>query len=248
MEFPEKEVVASRQSSAELRVGVLASGGGSNLQALLDRFHRRASAAVRVQLVIASRAGVGALRRASEAGVEARVLDPRELPPPEMAAALLAALAAHRIDLVVLAGYLHLVPAAVVERFHGRMLNVHPSLLPAFGGAGLYGMRVHRAVLASGARVSGATVHLVDERYDTGPIVAQWPVPVLASDTPEVLAARVLQVEHRLLPLVLEAFASAREIDENMAAAGGFRLVGGEPPADEELRALIGPVSPSPRT
>ena len=105
-------------------------------------------------------------------------------------------------DLVVLAGYLKLVPAEVIDRYRGRILNVHPALLPAFGGKGMYGHRVHEAVLASGARESGATVHLVDEVYDRGAILAQARVPVLPGDDPETLAARVLEVEHRLLPAV----------------------------------------------
>jgi phosphoribosylglycinamide formyltransferase 1 len=222
-----------------LRVAVLASGGGSNLQALLDRFHAGPGAAARVELVIGSRAGIGALARAEAAGVEGRVLDPRALVPEELAARTLEALEARRIGLVVLAGYMHLVPAAVVERFHGRMLNIHPALLPAFGGQGLYGMRVHRAVLESGARISGATVHLVDERYDTGPIIAQWPVPVLPGDTPETLAARVLAVEHRLLPAVVEAFALQ---EAEAAAVGeplGFALVPGPEVSVEDLKRLV---------
>ena len=109
--------------------------------------------------------------------------------------------------LVVLAGYLKRVPADVVARFRWRVINIHPALLPGFGGHGMYGRRVHEAVLASGARVSGATVHYVDEEFDRGPIIAQWPVPVRADDTPESLAARVLEVEHRLLPVVVEELA-----------------------------------------
>ena len=115
----------------------------------------------------------------------------------------------HRVDLLVLAGYLKLVPAAVIARYRGRIVNVHPALLPAFGGRGMYGHRVHEAVLASGARESGATVHLVDEEYDRGAILAQGRVPVLPGDTPDRLAARVLEVEHRLLPAVVLAAAAA---------------------------------------
>jgi phosphoribosylglycinamide formyltransferase 1 len=100
----------------------------------------------------------------------------------------------------VLAGYLRLVPAAIVRRWEGRMLNVHPALLPAFGGKGMYGRRIHEAVLAARSTVTGVTVHLVDEHFDEGPIVAQWPVPVHPGDTPESLAARVLAAEHRLYP------------------------------------------------
>lgn len=190
--------------STPARIAVFASGGGTNLQALLDRFNVARSELARVELVVASRSGIGALDRAAEAGVRGVVLDPR-LEGERHGESLLDLLQAAQTDLVVLAGYLHLVPGAVVDRFRGRMLNVHPALLPAFGGAGMYGMRVHRAVLGSGARISGATVHQVDERYDEGAIVAQWPVPVLRGDSPETLAARVLRVEHLLLPAAVEA-------------------------------------------
>jgi phosphoribosylglycinamide formyltransferase 1 len=192
------------------RIAVLASGGGTNLQALLDRFNAGGEAVARVEVVVGSRSGIGALERAGRAGVRGAVVDPRG-DPSSHAAELLGLLEGARADLVVLAGYLHLIPAVVVERFRGRMLNVHPALLPAFGGEGMYGMRVHRAVLAAGVRVSGATVHQVDERYDEGAIVAQWPVPVLRSDTPESLAARVLRVEHLLLPAAVEALVRGEE-------------------------------------
>ena len=115
----------------------------------------------------------------------------------------------HRVDLLVLAGYLKLVPAAVITRYRHRIVNIHPALLPAFGGPGMYGRRVHEAVLRSGARESGATVHLVDEVYDRGEILAQRRVPVLPDDTPDRLAARVLEVEHRLLPAIVRAAALA---------------------------------------
>lgn len=193
------------------RIAVLASGGGTNLQALLDHFNGQPDAAARVELVVGSRPGIGALERAERAGVPARVLSPAAQGE-EFAPALLSALDEHRIELVVLAGWLQLLPVAVVERYAGRMLNIHPALLPGFGGAGMYGRRVHRAVLASGARVSGATVHLVDEEYDRGRILAQWPVPVLPDDTPESLAARVLRVEHLLLPAAVEAVVHGAEV------------------------------------
>jgi folate-dependent phosphoribosylglycinamide formyltransferase PurN len=112
----------------------------------------------------------------------------------------LAALGEHDIDVVLLAGYLKLLPAPVIEAYRGRILNVHPALLPSFGGKGMWGMHVHRAVLASGARISGPTVHFVDEEYDQGSIIAQWPVPVLPGDSAEELAARVLAAEHWLYP------------------------------------------------
>ncbi|HMA40012.1 MAG TPA: phosphoribosylglycinamide formyltransferase [Gemmatimonadales bacterium] len=177
-----------------VRVAVLASGGGTNLQALLDACGPAAPA--RVTRVVSNRADAGALERARAAGIPGVVLrDPAD------AAELLAALG--DADLVVLAGYLKLIPAAAVARFPRRMINIHPALLPAFGGPGMYGHRVHAAVLASGATESGATVHYVDEQYDRGPIIAQRTVPVLPGDTAETLAARVLAVEHELLPQVV---------------------------------------------
>ncbi len=132
-----------------------------------------------------------------------------ELADPAEGRAWLAALSAHRIDLVVLAGYLKLVPDTVIDRYRGSIINIHPALLPAFGGPGMYGRRVHEAVLASGSTVSGATVHLVDEVYDHGAVLAQARVPVLTGDTPDTLAARVLDAEHRLLPAVVLAAAAA---------------------------------------
>ena len=117
-------------------------------------------------------------------------------------------LATHRIELVVLAGYLRLVPPDVVSHFRGRILNVHPALLPKFGGPGMYGHRVHEAVIASGERLTGPTVHFVDERFDEGPVIAQMPIRVLPTDTPESLASRVLEIEHELYPRIVEAVAS----------------------------------------
>ena len=181
-----------------MNVAVLASGQGTNLQSLLDACGG-ASSPARIALVVSNKAGAGALAWAAAAGVPVAAIaeDGQD------AAGLLALLAERAIDLVVLAGYLKRVPESVVRAYRGRMLNIHPALLPSFGGPGMYGRRVHEAVLQSGARVSGATVHLVDEQYDHGAIVAQWPVPVRPDDTPETLAARVLAVEHRLLPAVV---------------------------------------------
>ncbi|PYP12335.1 MAG: phosphoribosylglycinamide formyltransferase [Gemmatimonadetes bacterium] len=179
-----------------VRVAVLVSGGGTNLQALLDALHE--SPIARVTRVISNRPDAGALARARRAGVPTTVLrDAND--PAELQAALGDA------QLVVLAGYLKLVHAAVVARFRGRMINIHPALLPDFGGPGMYGRRVHEAVLASGVKESGATVHLVDEEFDRGEIIGQEKVRVEPGDTPDALAARVLEAEHRLLPrMVLE--------------------------------------------
>src|SRR5690606_34460471 len=150
---------------------------------------------------------------------------------------MLAVLEEHRIQLIVLAGYLKLVPPDVVARYRGRMLNIHPALLPAFGGPGMYGLRVHQAVIASGARVSGATVHLVDDRYDEGRIVAQWPVPVAVGDTAEELAARVLRVEHMLLPAAVEALITAPS-SEGLQGFEAFELKPARSPDPYSVRKL----------
>jgi formyltetrahydrofolate-dependent phosphoribosylglycinamide formyltransferase len=191
-----------------LRVAVFASGGGSNLQALIDRFNQAGSRSLlRVALVISDRQDAGALLRARAAGIEAMHIQvagrPSELSTREM----LSALDSADIDLIALAGYLRLVPSAVIKRYPQRILNIHPALLPKFGGKGMYGANVHRAVLEAGEKVSGATVHYVDEDYDRGSIIAQQEVPILPNDTPETLAARVLAVEHKLYPDTLEQVA-----------------------------------------
>jgi formyltetrahydrofolate-dependent phosphoribosylglycinamide formyltransferase len=193
--------------SEPFRVAVLASGSGSNFQSILDRLHHAPECPVKVVTLVASRPGIRAIDRATAAGVPAVVLpDPKE--GKEAAASRLAgALGEAKADLVVLAGYLRLIPEDIVRAHWGRMINIHPALLPAFGGEGMYGGRVHQAVIDRGARVSGVTVHFVDEVYDHGPIIAQWPVPVLENDTPESLAARVLRVEHVLLPAVVDSIA-----------------------------------------
>jgi formyltetrahydrofolate-dependent phosphoribosylglycinamide formyltransferase len=183
-----------------VRVAVLVSGGGTNLQALIDALGGAPTAPARISRVISNRPDAGALERARRAGIPTTVLrDPQD--PAELLAAIADA------QLVVLAGYLKLVPGAVVARFRQRMVNIHPALLPDFGGPGMYGRRVHEAVLASRATESGATVHYVDEHYDRGPIVAQRRVPVRPDDTADTLAQRVLAAEHALLPEVLLSLA-----------------------------------------
>ena len=185
-----------------MRVAVAVSGRGSNLEALFERLGNGDDA--RVVLVISDRAEAPALDRARERGVAAMALQDWR-----SAEEWLAALAAESVDLLVLAGYLKLVPAEVIARYRGRIINVHPALLPAFGGKGMYGIRVHEAVLQSGAVESGCTVHLVEEEYDRGMILVQARVPVLPGDTAQLLASRVLEQEHRLLPAVVLAAARA---------------------------------------
>ena len=185
------------------RISVLASGGGSNIQALIDHFADPAAHAGVITFVVSERAEAGALDRARAAGIATGVIDA-----PLDGDAMLSLLDAAKTDVLVLAGYLKLVPEAVVRAFRGRLLNVHPALLPSFGGPGMYGKRIHQAVLDHGATLTGVTVHFVDEHFDRGPIIAQWPVPVLPGDDATMLAARVLRAEHRLLPLCVAAVAS----------------------------------------
>ena len=220
-----------------VRIAVLASGGGTNLQALIDRFNGTGSSALRVELVVGSRSGIGALERAEHAGIP-NVVPVFKRPMESVGSDLLRLMDEHEIGLIVLAGFLQLVPPALVRAFEGRIVNIHPALLPAFGGKGMYGIRVHRAVLESGARVSGATVHLIDEEYDRGSILAQWPVPVLSGDLPETLAARVLKVEHMLLPMTLEVLAGARAAT-SLAEPAAFDLVAQPLPPAESLTALL---------
>ena len=182
-----------------LSAAVFASGSGSNFQALLDAELR--DAPWRIRLLVTDRDGIGALERARHAGIEARVVPLSGRSPEEVGREILELLTAAGVQVIFLAGYLRLVPPAVTRAYHGRILNIHPALLPRFGGKGMYGRRVHEAVLAAGSQVSGATVHFVDERYDEGRVLAQWTVPVRADDTPESLAARVLAVEHQLYPI-----------------------------------------------
>jgi phosphoribosylglycinamide formyltransferase-1 len=212
-----------------MRVAVLASGGGTNLQALLDAC--RGNAPARVVLVASNRADAGALERARKAGVESSVIED-----PADGSAMIAMLREREVDLVVLAGYLKLVPENVVDEFEGRMINIHPALLPAFGGSGMYGMRVHRAVIAAGATLSGATVHLVSAEYDRGPIVAQWPVPVAPKDTEEELQKRVLEVEHQLLPAVVLAAARSGGVQRLLPNGRSFRAVEEAPSVADSFR------------
>jgi len=191
------------------RLAVLASGRGSNLQAIVDHFDNLARERIaRVVLVASNRADSPALIRAATASIDIATFDPAD-----DGSQLLALLRKFRIDLVVLAGYLKRIPSKVIHDYAGRIINIHPALLPAFGGEGMYGARVHEAVIASGAKETGVTVHLVDDDYDRGPIVAQWRVPVDKSDTAESLAARVLNVEHIVYPRTVEMVAMLQQLE-----------------------------------
>jgi len=209
------------------RIAVLASGGGSNLQAILEYFERLGDRrGGDVVLVVSDRANAGALERASRHRIMASVHSTAKQPD---AAKLGDLFEHHAVDLVVLAGYLKLIPSEVVAKYNGRIMNVHPSLLPAFGGPGMYGQRVHRAVIEAGVRVSGVTVHFVDDVYDRGRIIAQWPVPVFASDDAGTLAARVLRVEHLVFPRVVDAVASGRTTFDTPPATTTNAIVDARP-------------------
>lgn len=234
------------------RVAVFASGSGTNLQALIDHFERRDIA--EIGIVISDREDAGALERARSAGIPAHHIPVRTRPIAAVTADMVDALDAARTDLIALAGYVRLIPPDVVRRYSHRVVNIHPALLPAFGGKGMFGRRVHEAVLDSGSRVTGPTVHFVNERYDEGRILAQWPVPVLEDDSPDTLAERVLRVEHALYPAAVEWLAgvlaaaegddAARAVSEAVplpvSTDACFRLDESSGPDEAGIRRLFG--------
>ena len=182
-----------------MNLGFLASGRGSNLQAVVDAC-KSGRLAARPCVVISNNSGSGALDRAKREGIPHYHLSSKTHPDPvQLDAAILDALLRHDVELVILAGYMRKLGSKTLERYRGRIINIHPALLPKFGGQGMYGARVHQAVLAAGGQETGVTIHLVDAEYDTGPIVAQCRVKVLADDTVESLAQRVLEREHSFL-------------------------------------------------
>jgi phosphoribosylglycinamide formyltransferase-1 len=191
---------------AALSIAVLASGGGTNLQALIDAADRDELGG-RIRAVMSNNSGAFALERARRASIPAYHISAKKYPEPaNLARAFNEVLDRHAVNLVVLAGYMKLLPLEIIRRFRSRIINIHPALLPRYGGHGMYGINVHKAVLESGDCMSGATVHFVDEIYDHGPILIQRTVPVLPTDSPESLAARVLEVEHAILPEAVGMF------------------------------------------
>jgi phosphoribosylglycinamide formyltransferase-1 len=187
-----------------MNIGFLASHGGSNMQAIIDACKSgklQASPAV----VISNNSTSGAIERAKTEGVPYYYLSGKTHPGPgELDDAILDAFLRHSVDIVVLAGYMKKLGPKILTHFRGRILNVHPALLPKFGGEGMFGIHVHEAVIAAGEKESGVTIHFVDEQYDTGAILAQTRVPVKPDDTPETLAARVLEQEHILYAKTLQ--------------------------------------------
>lgn len=223
MEPGEKAAMATRLG----RIAVLASGGGSNLQALIDADLGDA----RIALVIANVPGAMALERARAAGIPALLIDHKQFAGrADFERALVDALAAQDVDWVVLAGFMRILGRALLDRFPHRVVNIHPSLLPAFPG-----VNAQRRALEAGVKITGCTVHLVDEGTDTGPVLAQAAVPVLPDDDEPRLRARILREEHRLLPAVVRALVAGRLVVEGVRAR--LRDVPGAEP-----RALVNPL------
>jgi phosphoribosylglycinamide formyltransferase-1 len=184
----------------KVKISVLVSGGGTNLQSLIDNIENGSLQNAEIVQVISSRAGAFALERASRAGIKGVIISKEDFPNPDvLAEELIKTLENAGTDLVVLAGYMSILHEDVIKKYHGRMINIHPSLLPKYGGKGFYGIKVHEAVIKAGEKVSGATVHFVEYEIDTGEIILQRKVPVKAGDDEKALAARVLAVEHIIL-------------------------------------------------
>lgn len=197
------------------RIGVLISGNGTNLQALMDAIDAGCIPNAGIAVVISDRRSAYGLERAKARGIPAECILKKDFKD-EVAfnRAILSRLEHHGVDLVVLAGYLSILSPEVVRNYTNRIINVHPSLIPAFCGKGFYGERVHRAVLDYGVKITGATVHFVDEGTDTGPIILQHPVEVKEGDDVHSLAARVLELEHRLLPQAVRLFVEGKLVLE----------------------------------
>ncbi len=202
----------------KLNLVVLASGGGTNLQSIIDNIEAGKLNA-QIKAVISNNSKAFCLERARKHNIPAIHLSHKMFEKPEeFEEKLISILKENEVDLVILAGYMKMLSPQVIRAYKNKILNIHPGLLPHFGGTGMYGIHVHEAVLKSGMKVSGVTVHMVDEIYDHGPIVLQRCVPVEADDTPESLAERVLKVEHQLYSEAIQLFAEGKiEIKENKA-------------------------------
>ncbi len=195
-----------------MRLAVLVSGGGTNLQAIIDSMEKGDITNAGIAVVISNNRNAYALERAKKHSIEALCISPKEYASrEEFHAALLDALEERSIDLVVLAGYLVVIPEIMIQKYRNRIVNVHPSLIPAFCGTGYYGLKVHEGALDRGVKVTGATVHFVDEGTDTGPIILQKPVMIEEGDTPEMLQRRVMeQAEWQILPQAIDLIANGK--------------------------------------
>jgi phosphoribosylglycinamide formyltransferase 1 len=193
-----------------MNIAVFASGHGSNFQAILNAIGAGLLPA-RIVVLISNKSDAGAMEIARAYNISAKHLSQKMFSSEEaLADAILEVLEENHAEFIALAGYLKKIPAQVIRQYKNRIANIHPALLPSFGGEGMYGHRVHEAVIASGEKISGATVHLVDEDYDRGPIVLQKTITITQDDTPDSLAAKVLKIEHEIFPLALKAFAEGR--------------------------------------
>jgi phosphoribosylglycinamide formyltransferase-1 len=196
-----------------LKIGILVSGGGTNLQAVLDAIDCGTITNAEIKVVISNNRNAYALERARNHGIEAFCISPADFKEREaFYEALLSKIDQYSLDLIVLAGYLVAIPAAMIQKYRNRIINVHPSLIPSFCGKGYYGLKVHEAALARGVKVTGATVHYVDEGMDTGPILLQKAVEVREGDSPEALQRRVMEeAEWQILPQAIQLIANGQE-------------------------------------
>ena len=195
-----------------LRVGVLVSGGGTNLQAILDAVDNGIITNAKIEVVISNNAGAYALERAKNHNVAAECVSPKDYATRDaFNEALIAKVDSYNLDLIVLAGFLVKIPEAMIAKYPNKIVNIHPSLIPSFCGVGYYGLKVHEAALERGVKLTGATVHFVDEGLDSGPIILQKAVEVLPGDTPEVLQRRVMeQAEWIILPQAIDMIANGK--------------------------------------
>lgn len=195
-----------------LKIAVCVSGGGTNLQAVIDGIESQEITNAKIQVVLSNNPGAYALERAREHGIEGVCVSPKDYGSrEEFNQAFLEKLDSYQVDLVVLAGFLVVLPERMTQKYRNRIINVHPSLIPSFCGTGYYGLKVHEGALARGVKVTGATVHFVDEGTDTGPIILQQPVRVEQDDTPQTLQRRVMeQAEWKLLPKAIDLIANGK--------------------------------------
>ena len=195
-----------------MKIGVLVSGGGTNLQAIIDAIHAGTIHNTSIEFEISNNKKAYALERAKKAGIEAKCISPKDFSNREaFNEAFLEAIDSYHVDLIVLAGCLLILPPALVKKYRNRIINIHPSLIPAFCGKGYYGLTVHEKALERGVKVTGATVHFVDEGTDTGPIILQKAVEVQQGDSPEVLQRRVMeQAEWKIMPQAIELIAQGK--------------------------------------
>lgn len=195
-----------------LRVGVLVSGGGTNLQAIIDGINNKVITNAEIEVVISNKKDAYALVRATENRIDAQCISPKDFATRDaFNEALISTLDKYKLDLVVLAGFLVVLPAQLIAKYRNKIINIHPSLIPSFCGNGFYGLKVHEKALERGVKVTGATVHFVDEGTDTGPIIYQKAVEILPEDTPEVLQKRVMeQAEWKILPQAINDIANGK--------------------------------------